>query len=150
MEDLNVRPQEPRDEHEEELETVLEDRGLVDMTSHFTPWRWYRGSGCWTWQMQREGRQVMERGDYILIIYRHKFSNAEEPLGGSGGALQGRSTSEPQVLTGKDTLVNKAKDGATTSRGGGVFFDTQRGRRQDAATNSGVDVLDLSGDMAVI
>ena len=60
--DLNERLQEPRETREKDLETVLEDSGLVNMNYHFMPRRRYRGAGSWTWKMRREGRQVMGRG----------------------------------------------------------------------------------------
>ena len=35
-------------QHEEEMVTTLSDHGLEDVTSHFTPRRWYRGRGQWS------------------------------------------------------------------------------------------------------
>ena len=36
---------------------------------------WYRGGGRWTWRMQREGRKVTGRGDYVLGTSRYTFFN---------------------------------------------------------------------------
>ena len=45
--DLNVRLREPQDTREEDLATALTGSGLVGMTSHFVPRRWYRGVVIW-------------------------------------------------------------------------------------------------------
>ena len=66
MGDLNTRLVEPREKHEEELETELADHGLEDVTRYFAPRQQYRGRGKWTWHMHREGRKVTGRGDYVL------------------------------------------------------------------------------------
>ena len=50
--------------------TVVTDCGLEDMTDHFMPRRRYKGYGCWTWRMRREGQQVTGRGDYVLGTIR--------------------------------------------------------------------------------
>ena len=63
MGDLNARLGYPPDEREEDLATALVDRGLVNMTDHFMPGRWYRVVGIWTWYMQRSGRKVTGRGE---------------------------------------------------------------------------------------
>ena len=47
--DLNVWLGDPSDKREEDLATDLLDRGLVNMTDHFIPQKWYRGSGSWKW-----------------------------------------------------------------------------------------------------
>ena len=76
LRDLNARLQKPLDARDEDLATVLADIGVVDLTAHSMPRRRYRGSGHWAWQMRREIRQVMGRGDYILRIDMESFSNA--------------------------------------------------------------------------
>ena len=58
------------------LATVAAEFGLGDMTDHFIPRRRYRGDGHWKWRMQRKGRQVTGRGDYLLITSRHTFFNS--------------------------------------------------------------------------
>ena len=50
---------------------------------------------------------------------------------GPGSVTRGKSTSEPQIPMGKDTLANKTTDGVTTARGGGVVSDTQKEGRQE-------------------
>ena len=70
MGDLNAQLGGAREKCEEDLAMVLEDQDLVIMTDHFFHRRRYRGSGSWTWSMQREGRQVTWRGDYILSTDR--------------------------------------------------------------------------------
>ena len=50
---LNMRLGEPSEKSEEELSTVLLDRGLVNMKDHFLPWRQYQGAGIWTWCMKQ-------------------------------------------------------------------------------------------------
>ena len=55
---LDVRLREPLNERKEELATALADRGLVNMTVHFTLKRRYIGEGRWMWQMRQEVRHV--------------------------------------------------------------------------------------------
>ena len=74
--DLNERLGDPHDETEEELLTALEDRGLVDMTSHFLLQHRYRGGGQWACRMRQEGRHMMEWGDYFLSMSIHNVTNA--------------------------------------------------------------------------
>ena len=76
MEYLNAQMGDPHDEYEEDLVTALADQGLVNMTEHFLPRRRYWVAGRWKWSMQREGRQVKGRGDYIFSTYRCRFTNA--------------------------------------------------------------------------
>ena len=73
---LNAPLGEPCDEREEDLETALADRGLVNIIDHFLSQRRYWGAGGWAWIMQRDGRQVTGRGDYILSTDRRIFFNA--------------------------------------------------------------------------
>ena len=56
--------------------TELLDSRLVDVKCHFMLRRQYRGAGSWMWQLQREGRQVTGKGDYILSSDRDNFVNA--------------------------------------------------------------------------
>ena len=58
-----------------DLATALADRGLVKMTDHFLPRRRYRGAGGWMCSMQRDGKRVTGRGDYILSTDRRSFFN---------------------------------------------------------------------------
>ena len=53
MGDLNVQIRDPHDNHEEDLETALSNRGMFSMKDHAMPQRRYRGSEIWTWSMQR-------------------------------------------------------------------------------------------------
>ena len=46
------------------------------MIDHLLHRRQYLGTGSWTWSMQRERRQMMGRGDYILFMERSSFVNA--------------------------------------------------------------------------
>ena len=75
MGDINVSLQESHNDCKGELAAVLAYHGLVEMTSRFTPRGWYRGGVFCMWWMQQEGRQVMGRSDYVLIMYSHNFSN---------------------------------------------------------------------------
>ena len=70
MGDLNAWLEKPREKREEDLVTALADQGLVNTTDHFLPWQLYRGVGEWMWSMQRYGRQVTGRGDYLLSTDR--------------------------------------------------------------------------------
>ena len=72
---LNTRLGGPCDKREEYLATALADKELVNMTDNFLPRRQYRGTGDWTWIMQREGIQVTGRGDYIFSTDRRIFVN---------------------------------------------------------------------------
>ena len=45
--EINVRLWGPQDTREEDLATALTCSGLVGMTSHFVPRRWYRGVVIW-------------------------------------------------------------------------------------------------------
>ena len=67
--DLNVRLRDPCDGREEDLEMVLADCGLVNMTDHSLPRRRYMGDGRWMWRIWQEGRHMMGRGDYVLSMY---------------------------------------------------------------------------------
>ena len=62
MVELNARLKEPYDNHEEDMTTSLADYGLEEFTRNFTPWRWCRIRGSWTWHMQRGGWQITGRG----------------------------------------------------------------------------------------
>ena len=72
---LNASTREPRDAREEKIATVLLDRGLIDVTSHFMLRRRYRGAGSWMWKLRQEGLQVTGRGNYILSSDRNIFLN---------------------------------------------------------------------------
>ena len=56
MGDLHAQLRDPRDKREEDLVMALVDRCLVNMTDHFMTQKRYRGSGIWTWCMQRKGK----------------------------------------------------------------------------------------------
>ena len=56
---------------------VVADYGLENMEYHFLPRQRYRRDGRWTWRIQREGRKVTEKGDYILGTSRYTFFNTE-------------------------------------------------------------------------
>ena len=73
---LNARLGDPCDKHEEDLVTALSDQGMVNMTEYFLPRRQYRGAGGWKWIMQRDKRQVMGRGYYILSTDMSSFVKA--------------------------------------------------------------------------
>ena len=65
---LNACLENPRDQREEQLATVLARHGLTDHAQHFSP-RWkYRAEGNWTWRMWMEERPISVQGDYILGI----------------------------------------------------------------------------------
>ena len=89
---------------EEELATVVAACGLEDMTDHFIPRRRYRGSGCWTWRMQREGRKVKGRGEYVLGTIRCTFFDA--------GVIEARVHTEHRMvlaeLHGQGSQINGA------------------------------------------
>ena len=72
---LNTKLQDTKDVREGDIVTELADIGLVNMKSHFMPRRRYRGEGRWMWQMRKEVRQVMERGDSMFSMDRHRLSN---------------------------------------------------------------------------
>ena len=76
MGDLDMRLGEPGDERKEDLATELVDQGLVNMKDHFFPRRHYRRAGIWIWSMQEKRWRVTGRGDYILSIDKHRFTNA--------------------------------------------------------------------------
>ena len=48
---LNTCLENPRDQREEQLATVLAIHGLTDQAQHFLPRRKYREEGNWTWRM---------------------------------------------------------------------------------------------------
>ena len=75
MEDINSRLEEPCDEREEYLATSLANHGLEYVRRKSTPRRRYIGQGRWTRKMQREGRQVMGRGEYLIGMSRGYFMN---------------------------------------------------------------------------
>ena len=74
---LNARLGNLRDEREEYLATALEGRGLVNMIDHFLTRMRYWVAGSWKWSMQREGKRVTGRGEYILSTDRSSFTSAE-------------------------------------------------------------------------
>ena len=76
MADLKERLDEPLKKQEKDLAMALADRGLVNMTDYFLSSIQYWGAGGWTWIMQRDGRQVMGRGYYILSTDSGSFVNA--------------------------------------------------------------------------
>ena len=47
--DLNACLENPRDQWEEQLATVLVVHGLTDQARHFVPIQKYRSEGNWTW-----------------------------------------------------------------------------------------------------
>ena len=57
MGDLSSRLDNPQDKQEEDTETALADRGLLNMADHFLPRRRYRGVGGWKWSTQRDGNR---------------------------------------------------------------------------------------------
>ena len=77
MGDLNMRLRDPRDEHKEDPETPLADRGLVSMTDHFMPRQRYRRAGSWTWSMQWEGGEGGIRPLHVQVqLYQHRAEGA--------------------------------------------------------------------------
>ena len=64
--DLKACLENPRDQREEQLATILAVYGLTDPAQHFLPRRKYRAEGNWTWRMWREGRPISGQGDYII------------------------------------------------------------------------------------
>ena len=64
--DLNACLENPRDQREEQLSTVLAGHGLTDQAQHFLLRRKYRAEGGWMWRMWREGRPILVRAYYIL------------------------------------------------------------------------------------
>ena len=75
MGDLNMRLQEPCEEQEEELATVVAACGLEYMTTYLIPKIRYRGDGRWIFRMIREDWQMIGRRDYIRFTNRQHFFN---------------------------------------------------------------------------
>ena len=63
--DLNACLENPRDQQEKQLATVLAGHGLTDQAQQFSPRQKYRLEGNWAWRIWREKRPVSGRADYI-------------------------------------------------------------------------------------
>ena len=72
--DLNACMDNPRDQREEYLATVLSGYGLTYHTQHFVPRRRYRAEENWMWRMWTEGIPILGRGEYILGTTQQDFS----------------------------------------------------------------------------
>ena len=59
---LNACLENPVDQREEHLATVLLVHGLTYQARHFVTRRRYRAEGNWTWRMWIEGRLILGRG----------------------------------------------------------------------------------------
>ena len=72
----------PRDQKEEQLVTVLSRHGLTDQARHFLPRQKYRAEGDWACRMWREGRPISGRVEYILGTTQQDFSmvGLREPI----------------------------------------------------------------------
>ena len=64
----------PRDQWEEQLATVLTGYGLTEQAQQFLPRRKYREDGNWEWRMWKEGRPILVWGYYILGTTRQYLS----------------------------------------------------------------------------
>ena len=70
-------------------------------------------------------------------------------LDGPGGAMRVRSTAEPQVRRGKDTMAIGTTNDDTAERGVGGVHNSQGIGGQNTATKSGERRLDITGDLSV-
>ena len=108
--------------------------------------------------MQLEGQQVTRKGDYVISTDKHNFINA--------GIMEARHSTDHRmvlaVLLREEALQNRRyrqrrtlcpihiKSVYPKTEGGGVLYESQRVDLQDAATNKGMGILDIPGDLADI
>ena len=80
--DINACLENPREQSEEHLATVIAGHGLTDQARHSVPTRRYQVEGNWMWRMWREGKPISVRGDYISGMTQQDFYNVgiREPI----------------------------------------------------------------------
>ena len=115
-----------------EITAALTEAGLEDMTAHFLPRRRRWGRERWTWSMEREGKVVRSRTDFILGIDQSLFwnvsmwyprhnSNHYMVLGCLRSALKKENS---KYLMGRKKLLLKPQTEPT--REDGIFAALQR------------------------